>query len=34
MAETFIVPKELVQYNNSLCAAASPMSHMQSQGKT
>lgn len=34
MAETFIVPKELVQYNSSLCVAASPMSHMQSQGKT
>lgn len=34
MAETFIVPKELVQYNSPLCAAASPMSHMQSQGKT
>lgn len=33
MAETFIVPKELVQYNSPLCAAASPMSHMQSQGR-
>lgn len=33
MAETFIVPKELVQYNSPLCTAASPMSHMQSQGK-
>lgn len=33
MAETFIVPKELVQYNSPLCVAASPMSHMQSQGK-
>lgn len=32
-AETFIVPKELVQYNSPLCTAASPMSHMQSQGK-
>lgn len=32
-AETFIVPKELVQYNSPLCVAASPMSHMQSQGK-
>lgn len=33
MAETFIVPKELVQYNSPLCRAASPMSHVQSQGK-
>lgn len=32
-AETFIVPKELVQYNSPLCAAASPISHMQSRGK-
>ena len=32
-AETFIVPKELVQYKSPLCVAASPMSHMQSQGK-
>lgn len=32
-AETFIVPKELVEYNGPLCTAASPMSHMQSQGK-
>lgn len=33
MAETFIVPKELVPYNSPLCAADSSMSHMQSQGK-
>jgi len=33
MAETFIVLEELVQYNSPLCAAAAPMSHMQSQGK-
>lgn len=32
-AETFIGPKELVQYNSPHCTAASPMSHMQSQGK-
>lgn len=32
-AETFIVPKELVQHKGPLCTAASAMSHMQAQGK-